>query len=144
MISCSSKSFTSLWASNNFPCKNFTFDLLSRFSVNLFIWMIFMVVIDFLSDLFLFSLPIASSFFCFWSSRYLTGRLRFSLDQRLYLCVTSWLLGGSCAISWLLNVGWGISWLPYVWFWIPVGFSNDILFYSISWQQQSCKLIIML
>ena len=82
-ISCSSKSVISFWDSNKFPWKNFSFVLLSCSSMSLFIWLIFMVIIDFFPDLFYFVLPIASSFFCFWSSRYLVGTLRFLLKVRL-------------------------------------------------------------
>ena len=38
--------------SNNFPCKNFNFVPLPCSSMSLFIWLIFMVMIDFLPDLF--------------------------------------------------------------------------------------------
>ena len=86
-ISSSCKSVTSHWASNNFLRKDFSFDLLPRSLMNLFTWLNFMVMIDFLPDLFFFSLSIASSFFCFWSFRYLALTLWFSLDVRLYLCV---------------------------------------------------------
>ena len=54
-----------LWAFNTFSCENFNFDKLPCSSMSFFIWLIFVVMIDFFLDLFLFNLPIASSLFWF-------------------------------------------------------------------------------